>query len=731
MSQPATEEDIAHVPLTQGRRDRRHFMGWCALGGGVSLLAFVWLLSAGTWDLTQPAFSSNFFDVQAQAFLHGKLSMPPSVLSIEGIAIHGRSYMYFGPALAILHLPFAWIAPTTSGRLTGLSMTGAFVIAMVALSQLLWRLRRLAGCDGKVTVGEGMVAAGCLVALSAGSVLLYLGSEASVYQETELWSVALALLALPVALDMLEAPTRRGVAWLALLCLSTCMVRFVVGLGVLALALLVALAHLASNALRDRHGRPTKILTSCGLLVEEGSTLSGIVLGASAALTLVVYAVVNEAKFHSPFGLPLKDQALAQDGLNARYASYAARHASFNDLHVLPTTLTWYLRPNALDVSRLFPFVNFPPRIWVVGSAEFAGLNPSSSLTATMPVLVILAVVGLVSLLAARFLVRTDDDASTVRHLRPLAMAMVIGCAGTLTYAGIAHRHLGDLYPALVLGAVLGGAMVLRWLRGHRVVAVLLSIIAVAGIAASIWINMGLGLINQRIAVPAVPQSERVDFARFRIDLFHSMFQGALPQVTRGGPIPKHAPLGWLYVTKGCTGLYQNAQGVWNGLERTASAGNHRLIVDLPSAPSTEVLPLLVSGSTPGSSDLFGVRVLPGHRFVIDYLSENLGVFFSHKVWATSAIQQAPPSGRIVLNLVIDGSPHAELRQAIASVDGRQILSRSLEVHSNTDQVVGRLPLALGDDPLVKRIVAPSFPGVIRKLPVVQTVCTMLERSGG
>ena len=705
-------------------------MGWCALGSTASLLAFVWLLSAGTWDLTQPTFSSNFFDVQAQAFLHGKLSMPPAVLSIEGIAIHGRSYMYFGPALAVLHLPFAWIAPATSGRLTGLSMTGAFVIAMVALSQLLWRLRRLAGRDGRVTLSEGMVAAGSLVALGAGSVLLYLGSEASVYQETELWSVALALLAIPVALDLLEAPTRRGVAWLALLCLSTCMVRFVVGLGVLSLTLLVALAHLASNALRTRQGWPTRILKSCGLIIDEGSMLSGVVLGASAALTLVVYAIINEAKFHSPFGLPLKDQALAQDGLNARYASYAARHASFNDLHVLPTTLTWYLRPDALDVSRLFPFVNFPPRIWVVGSTEFAGLNPSSSLTATMPVLVVLAVVGLVTLLATRFLIRTDAEASTVRHLRPVAVAMVVGCAGTLTYAGIANRHLGDLYPALVVGAVLGGTMVLRWLRGRRVATLFVCIIAVTGIAASIWINAGLGLINQRIATPSVPQSERVAFARLRIDLFHSMFQGPLPQVTRGGPIPKHAPLGWLYVSTGCTGLYQNAQGVWIGLERTAAAGNHRLVVELPSRPSTQVLPLLVSGSTPGSSDLFGVRVLPDHRYVIEYLSENLGVFFSHKVWATSAIQQAPPSGRIVLNLVIDGSPHAELRQAIASVDGRQILSRSLEVHANADQVVGRLPVALGDDPLVKGIVAPSFPGVVRKLPVVQSVCPMLERSG-
>jgi len=655
-------------------------MGAGAAGGAVSLLVFTWLLTAGTFDLGRSSFSSNFYDVQAKAFLAGKLSMPAAVLSIEGITIHGRSYMYFGPFLAVLHLPFVGVDGSLSGHLSGVSMVVAYVIALIGLSRLLWRARPLAGREGPVNKGEMVFVAIAVLGMSAGSILLYLGSDTSVYQETDLWAAALAILSISVGLDLLTAPTRRRAAALAALCLSVCMVRLVVGLGVLALTLLVGGAHLASRSLRDRNGGAARLLSSSGLVVDEPRAGIGIGLLASAFGTLGSYALINEAKFGSAFGLPLKHQVLAVDGLNGAYANYAATHSSFNSLNFLPTTLSWYLRPDALDLSRLFPFVNFPPRIWVVGAVRFAGLNPSSSLSATMPLLIVLAVLGLGGLVLPGLCAANRGQASLLRRFRPIFLAMAIGCIGTLTYAGIANRHMGDLFPAVVVVATLGATLVLRWLNGRLVVMIAVSTLAVLGLAASIWINFDLGLINQRIASTSIPGSERAAFALFRISTFHQMFSSPLPQITRGGNVPRKVPLGWLYVTANCSGLYQAGQGVWYGIERTKAAGHHRIELVLPTRPERRILPVLVSGETPGSVDVVGIRTFPHRRYQVAYLSENYGKFFSQHEWTGSLVLQAPSSGTVNLDVTIDSSPHVELRQVNVAVNGHSILNERLEV---------------------------------------------------
>ena len=706
---------------------RHRFMGAGAAGGAVSLLVFTWLLTAGTFDLGRSSFSSNFYDVQAKAFLAGKLSMPAAVLSIEGITIHGRSYMYFGPFLAVLHLPFVGVDGSLSGHLSGVSMVVAYVIALIGLSRLLWRARPLAGREGPVNKGEMVFVAIAVLGMSAGSVLLYLGSDTSVYQETELWAAALAILSISVGMDLLTAPTRRRAITLAALCLSVCMVRLVVGLGVLALTLLVGGAHLASRYLREHHVGASRLLSGSGLAVDDPRPGIGIGLLASAIGTLVTYALINEAKFRSAFGLPLKHQVLAVDGLNGTYASYAATHSSFNSLSVLPTTLTWYLRPDALDIIRLFPFVNFPPRIWVVGAVRFAGLNPSSSLSATMPVLMVLALIGVGGLLLPRRSTSTAEQASLLHRFRPMFLAMAIGCVGTLTYAGIANRHLGDLFPALVVVATAGAAVALRWLKGRRIMMITVCVVASLGLGASIWINLGLGLINQRIASTSIPGTERASFARFRISTFHAMFSGPLPQVTRGGPVPKKVPLGWLYVSSGCTGLYQAGQDAWYGIERTNAAGHFRVTFTLPSHADRKILPLLVSGATPGSVDLFGIRILPRNRYRVVYLSENYGKFFSQHEWSSSSVQQAPNTRRVQLDITIDPSPHVELRQAGVIIDGRTILDKRLEVHANNLQTVGMLPASVANDPEISGLVAPQFPGGVLQLPVPRSVCPTLR----
>jgi hypothetical protein len=81
------------------------------------------------WHLFDRAgFSTDFYDEQARAFLHGRLWVDPQVADIEGFLIGRRTYLYFGPFLALIRLPFALFGHVFDGRLVRLSMTIGFVV---------------------------------------------------------------------------------------------------------------------------------------------------------------------------------------------------------------------------------------------------------------------------------------------------------------------------------------------------------------------------------------------------------------------------------------------------------------------------------------------------------------------------------------------------------------------------------------------------------------------------
>src|SRR6202171_29057 len=104
-----------------------------AVAGGV---VFAWMLTRGTFDLLRHQNSADFFDAQAHAFLHGHLDVDPQLLKIEAFFHGGRAYLYFGPFPALLRLPFALFTHRLDGRLSILSMLGAYVVAMAALIRI-------------------------------------------------------------------------------------------------------------------------------------------------------------------------------------------------------------------------------------------------------------------------------------------------------------------------------------------------------------------------------------------------------------------------------------------------------------------------------------------------------------------------------------------------------------------------------------------------------------------
>src|ERR1700712_4254968 len=75
------------------------------------------------WTLFDRAgFSADFYDAQAHAFLGLHLDVAASIPGPEGFLIGGRTYLYYGPFLALVRLPVAVFGHWADGRLVRLSL---------------------------------------------------------------------------------------------------------------------------------------------------------------------------------------------------------------------------------------------------------------------------------------------------------------------------------------------------------------------------------------------------------------------------------------------------------------------------------------------------------------------------------------------------------------------------------------------------------------------------------
>lgn len=368
----------------EAARPLRSFWRRGLLGATGAWIVFAGLVTHWSGDLGRRSFTSNFYDLQAIAFLHGHVQLPRDVLSVEAFTVHGRSSMYYGPFLAIVRMPLMVVAPSLAGRTTEVSM----LLAVIALSFVALSLLRRAMAEFGAPAGTlARVAPGSFaVAVVAGSTVLYLAGFPSVYAETELWGVVLCLATFRLAIAVLDRPTVGSALLLGASAGATYSTRAALGLGAIAVAIAVAGISLRSSR-----------RASSGSTVARWSIPT-----ATVGLTTVgvaVSAAVNAARFGTLFSVPVRAQAIATDGLSAMEMRFVAHHSSFTDPLVLPSTLVRYLRPDGVDLSSLVPFVNFPSSIGVLQPSRFEGLNPASTVPASMPFLLLAAFLGLAALL--------------------------------------------------------------------------------------------------------------------------------------------------------------------------------------------------------------------------------------------------------------------------------------------------------------------------------------------
>ncbi|HMF03676.1 MAG TPA: hypothetical protein VKH17_02595 [Acidimicrobiia bacterium] len=600
---------------------RRRFVRACVVGGAVAAVGFVWMLAIGRLDLLHSGVLSGLYDAQAHRLLAGHWDVPLDKLTFEAFLVHGKTYMYFGPWPAVLRLPIAALTDRFDGELTQLSMIAAFVVLLVATSRLLWRARRLLRPGRPVTRWElGGVAVFVLV-VGAGSVVMFLASRPVVYHEVELWGAALSLAAYDAILGFIERANRRALAWAAVLSGLALLTRGSVGIGpVIALGLVLVGRLLATGAARLRRPNLARPLRWLGLGDSSSNRGYLLPLALVIAVPLVLYMYVNYAKFGHPWNLPITRQyATFTDPI--RQSVYEHNGGKLFSPKFVPTNLVAILRPDALGLDRLFPFVTFPSRATLVGGIQFAARDPSSSIPASMPFLFVLSLIGVWTVFRPR---RSAEPGPA--NLRVPVIGAAAGGIGAITIPFINQRYISDFVPLLVLLGIAGLYTLFRAVdRGvkTKVVTVGVTVVLVALAATSLWVNFALALVYQREYSPFPTEAERAAFVRFQYDFADSLAGGTSTNVRVGRRLPDPLPEGTVFVLGNCDAVYWSDGSTWHPIERTRAAGRYPLEVTFRDRPSGTRETLLTAGD-PGAEERLGVEYLRDRRVRFWFTSPRL-----------------------------------------------------------------------------------------------------------
>ena len=602
------------------RGDRPRFLWSCAAGFAAAGAIFVWLLLGPDWDLFRKEPLGGFYETQARAWLHGHWNVTATGgVLYEAFVIHGRSYLYFGPWPALLRVPFVAFTHALDGRLTGVSMLLAYVVFAVFASRFAWLTRQT--LRGLAPVGrlEAAGTAALAFVLAAGSSMFFLASRTLVYHEAILWGVALTTAGLFYATRFALDGHVRSLVWAGVMTTLAVMSRVSVGFAAVTALVLIAAARAVATLGRRRyrsHRQASSLARTVGWPEvanrTDGVGLRWIVLAIVAPLAL--YAYVNFTKFGSAFGLPLDKQFLVRIDPTRR----AALHANpLTGLRFVATTVVQYLRPDAIAFDRLFPWVTFPGPARVFGTAHFATLDFTSSVTASMTALFVLWVIGVVASFRP-----APPGSSPGTALRIPILAGLVGCVSVLAFGFIANRYLGDFIPAVTVGAVIGFHVCARWAAqpGTRRVAV--QTVAGALAVLVVWtcyVNLGLALQYQRASGVGVTDATRAGWIGFQLGVHDRLPGGRPSDVARAPAIPPTVgPNGQLLVVGDCAGLAWSDGRQWHPVERTPATGRVHLGVQFPDARPGTVEPLVALG-TATHAGLILVRFQPGRRVTFEY----------------------------------------------------------------------------------------------------------------
>lgn len=401
----------------------------CVIGG----LAYVLILLDFRTDWTRRAvelgFGSNFFDLQARAFLAGRLWLPEGALGIEAFTQRGHDYMYFPPFPALVRVPIFLVTDRYDGRLTLLMMVLAFVIYAVMAAKLTWLIRSCL-IRTPLTVPEAVAGGLFLAVVTGGTVLTFDAALPWVYHEVYVWAVALVVAALYWLLRATLEPSLRNLVWLGLSTTAAILTRTTGGFAV-ALIVIVVGGWFASSRRGELLGRRGLLMIAAGLV------------------PIALSIAYNWAKFRHPYLFPLEDQVWTQVNAHRREA-LLVNGGTITGPQFLGTTLVNYFSPTGIRLTPWFPWITLPAEpAQAVGGAFVDQTYRTGSVIPFNPLLFGLSIWALVILVLRR-------QEKRVRALGGVLIAAVGVGGGVMMYGYLTMRYTSEFVPALVVGGAIG-----------------------------------------------------------------------------------------------------------------------------------------------------------------------------------------------------------------------------------------------------------------------------------
>jgi hypothetical protein len=494
-------------------------------------MAAVWVISTSgrPWELfARAGFSSDFYDEQAQAFLRGRLDVDPRVAGPEGFLIGGKTYLYFGPMLAVVRLPFMLFGDLFVGRLVRVSM----LVAMLVLGRWSNRLALLARARVGPTSPASWPRAAFVSAVLASPAILAAG-WISVYNETELWALALSIVSITLMLELAAGhfTDRRRLLATAAAVLATTLTRAPIGLGI---AFVLGLCGLFLVA-RSRRGHVDRV-------VAFGAV-------AAAAGPLIIHAAISRIKLGTLLGIPWERQVLTLNS-SVRAEFFERTGTGFFSHRFLPTTLAQYLRPDTIRFERLIPWIRYGPPAPDYANFPVETTTPAPSITASATLLLLLAVIGIIWMLRNR-----------CRMWILVIAGTAIGTLPTFLIGFIASRYVIDLLAPMVVAGSLG-VWRLGDLNRQKYVGIGVAVLAVWGL----WVNSSLAIWNIGY--------KTVGFTEARYGLDDALFGGgheSLITLDPGSAVPRDDIVA---IAADCSGVWIAEQGRWVALDSPMGVRN-------------------------------------------------------------------------------------------------------------------------------------------------------------
>ena len=374
-AEPVAEPDSAEPAPSPARSDRRRKIVGSAIAIVVAAIPFLlalWNFGIRPTRTAVPSrLFSQFYDIQAEAFLDGNLHVPDGSLGIEGFRHDGHEYLYFGPLPALLRLPLTIATDSMFGRLSAPSMLAAWCLGAVFVAATVWRVRAIVTPDRDLRRGELMLIGLLILVLIGGSPTLIIAALPWVYSEALMWALATSMGALFGVIGLLERPSAGRIAFTALLTTGAVLSRVTAGWGV-GLAVLGGAALFAFAPGYREYRRWASWTLVAGVL------------------PLAVGIAVNWAKFRHPVLIPFDDQVWTD--LSAR-RQQVLEEGGVTGVRFVPSTVVNYLRPDGIAFSSVFPFVG--PPVEPAGSIGSVNLDMRYRTPSATPFMPLLFLVGL------------------------------------------------------------------------------------------------------------------------------------------------------------------------------------------------------------------------------------------------------------------------------------------------------------------------------------------------